>query len=144
MKMLLVDDDRFSGEFLAYLLKDYGTRIVVGGGEKAIELFRAALESGEPFDLVCLDMMMPRISGLEVLTHLRELEAALGPTADLVFRSKVIMTTCVNTPREVVESFKRGCDAYVTKPYDCDQLYYELKVLGLDAREGEEEAPARE
>ena len=59
MKILLAEDDFVTRKFMASFLSKYGECDVTVDGMEAVDAFMLALEEGEPYDLVCLDIMMP-------------------------------------------------------------------------------------
>ena len=60
MKILIVDDDFTSRKILLKYLAEYGQCDVAVDGEEAVEVFKLALNEWEAYDLVCLDIMMPK------------------------------------------------------------------------------------
>lgn len=129
MKILLAEDDFASRKFMDKQLSQYGECDVMVDGEEAVDAFMMALEDGEPYDLACLDVMMPVMDGYQVLKAIRGIEAQKGiPKKNCV---KVVMTTALNDERNVKLAFELGCEAYVGKPIDVEQFEKVLKKLGL-------------
>ena len=129
MKTLLAEDDFASGKFMDKYLSQYGECDVTVDGEEAVDAYMMALEDGEPYDLVCLDVMMPVLDGYQVLKAIRDIEAERGITKDQ--RVKIIMTTALNEERNVKKAFELGCEAYSGKPIDVDRFEQVLRKLGL-------------
>ena len=129
MKTLIVEDDATSSIILQKLLSRYGEASIAMDGEKAVESFQSGLDSGEPFDLICLDIMMPKMDGHEVLTRIREMERGKGING--LDRVKIVMTTALEDPENVMAAFKEECDTYLTKPIFSDVLLEKLRDLGL-------------
>ena len=129
MKILAVEDDPVSQKVIYKYLTSVGECTLADNGKVAVDLFRAALKNGSPFDLVCLDIMMPEMSGQHVLLAIRDFEKEMGisPSAG----AKIIMTTGLDDAENVVGAFKNGCEGYITKPIDKAQLMSEIKKLGL-------------
>ena len=73
-KQLLAEDDFTSRLLLQEILKLYGTPHIAVNGREAVEAVRAALKTHEPYDLICLDIMMPEMNGLQVLSEIRLME----------------------------------------------------------------------
>lgn len=110
-------------------LSQYGECDVTVDGEEAVDAFMMALEDGEPYDLVCLDVMMPVLDGYQVLKAIRDIEAERDtPKED---RVKIIMTTALNEERNVKKAFELGCEAYSGKPIDVDRFEEVLRRLNL-------------
>lgn len=106
VRLLIVDDIRENREILRRRFERQGFHATeAGGGIEAL----AAIER-EAFDLVLLDMMMPDLSGLEVLTRVRaKFSAGALP---------VIMVTANSQSEGVVDALSRGANDYITKPVD--------------------------
>jgi PAS domain S-box-containing protein len=104
--LLVVDDDELNRDMLSRRLRRAGYDVVaVDGGQAALDTIAAT-----PIDLVLLDIMMPGMSGLEVLGHLRGAPATA--------RLPVILVTAKAASEHVVEGLEQGADDYVTKPID--------------------------
>ena len=91
MKILIAEDDRISRSFLQKFMANYGEVEVAVDGMDAIDLYMDAIKDKEPFDLLCLDIMMPKVDGLKVLKVIRQLETQNKQAADS--RLKIIMMT---------------------------------------------------
>src|SRR5690242_10514905 len=91
LKTLIVEDDFSSRLILQTFLSHYGECHIAVNGREAVEAFRSALESGQAYGLVCMDIMMPEMDGREAVKQVRALEQAYGipSTSDV----KIIMTT---------------------------------------------------
>lgn len=105
-RLLIVDDVRENREILRRRFERHGFEAAeAGGGVEAL-----ALLERQSFDLVLLDMMMPDLSGLDVLTRIR---ATHSPGA-----LPVIMVTARSQSEDVVEALQCGANDYITKPVD--------------------------
>ena len=124
MKILIVDDYEVGCFLLEKQLSDYGTLVTVNNGSKAIEVFKDALDEGERFDLICLDYVMPEINGMKVLKTIRQIESEYQITRDEGVR--IIMVSAVGYEEEVVKAYENGCDAYIIRPYQKEQLTAEI------------------
>lgn len=112
MRALIVDDVEMNRDMLALFLEDRATIVMAESGEEAVRVAEEALRSGSGFDLICMDIGLPGISGLEALKSIRELEAAHGDA-----RSKVFMVTASSSPDDMIDALLvGGCDDYLTKP----------------------------
>lgn len=78
MRFLVADDDVSSGRLFRIYLEDMGEVVLAEDGQEALRLFEEALDLGNPFDGVVLDMLMPRADGAEVLEGIRSLESSRG------------------------------------------------------------------
>ncbi|KUG28284.1 response regulator [hydrocarbon metagenome] len=132
MKILVVEDDATSRGVLQSILSEFGQCDLAADGEEGLAVFKRAFTEGEPYDLVCLDILLPRMDGQEVLRGIRRLESEAegGKGAE----AKVVMITALSDPKNVVEAFYRGgATAYVPKPIDRDHLFQVLGKLGVGA-----------
>ncbi len=129
MKTLIVEDDFTSRLLLQELLKNFGLSQIAVNGKEAVEAFRIALAAGEPYDLICLDIMMPEMDGKEALRLIRLQEEQQGILSSNGV--KIVMTTALGDMRNVADAYRNLCDAYITKPIDKEKLYRELQALEL-------------
>lgn len=129
MKALVVEDDFISRALLQKLLAKHGACDVAINGNEALAAFNLAAQSKVPYDLICLDIMMPGIDGLDTLKQIRLLEeqAGIGGLAGV----KVLMTTALTDKRSVLNAFKEGCEAYLPKPIEEPKLLAQIRALGL-------------
>jgi two-component system, chemotaxis family, chemotaxis protein CheY len=129
MKALIVDDDFTSHLLVQKLLAPYGEAHIAVNGRGAVSAFRKALEAGQPYDLVCLDIMMPEKEGHEALKEMRALEESRAIVSTQ--GAKIIMTTALGDIKNVTSSYDALCDGYLVKPIDKAKLIAlldELKV----------------
>lgn len=129
MKILIVEDEFGSRKLLQKFLSPYGTCDLAVDGEEAVEAFELALKEKEPYDLVCLDIMLPKKDGQRVLKEIRNMESDAGIQG--LAGVKVIMTTALNDPNNIIEAFSSQCEAYIPKPISKEKLLKEMKDLGL-------------
>lgn len=129
MKTLIVEDDFTSRVVLHGLLAPYGECHIAVNGNEAVEAYADALTTGQPYDLICLDIMMPEMDGQAALKHLRAAEEKMGVLSHR--GAKIIMTTALDDVRNIVDAFYGLCDGYLTKPIDGPQLFQLLDKLKL-------------
>ena len=130
MKSLIAEDDYISGVLLHKLLQGYGSAQVARNGKHAVEAVRAALETDEPFDLICLDIMMPEMDGQEALKEIRLIEEKKGIAGPN--RVKIVMTTAIADKTNVIKASQHHCDCYLLKPLKKAKLLQELRNLRLN------------
>jgi two-component system, chemotaxis family, chemotaxis protein CheY len=130
LRVLIVEDDFVSRRILHNILSAHGECDIAADGKEAVQAFRLALDEDAPYDLICMDIMMPRMNGQEALLLIRQIEADLGvEDAEAV---KVIMTTAVDDKKHVTEAFYQGgVSSYFVKPINKAKFLGELKILGL-------------
>jgi two-component system chemotaxis response regulator CheY len=133
MRVLIVEDDFVGSRLMKKFLEAECFCHLAFDGREAIEAFEAALKEEKPYDLLCLDIMMPEVSGIDVLKTVRRLEEKCGIPPEKGV--KVIMTTAMNDADVIVESFNARCDGYVVKPIRKEMLFEEIENLGLLTRD---------
>ena len=131
MKTLIVEDDFTSRLLLQTVLARYGECHIAVNGKEAVAAFRIATSNGSPYNLICMDVMMPEMNGQDAVKQVRALEELHGVIS--THGAKIIMTTAVNDVPSVLLSFKDLCDAYLFKPIDIAKLLHEIKTFGLVA-----------
>lgn len=128
-KILIAEDDMVSRKFLSKVLSEYGECDIVVDGLEAVEAFMMSSKENEPYDLICLDIMMPKVDGIKVLKVIRDLETQNNISEEK--RSKIIMTTALGETEIVKQAMEYECDAYASKPINIDKLVQVMKKLGL-------------
>ncbi len=126
MKTLIVEDDPTSGLILKELLAQHGPVDLAVDGEEGLRRFISARPL---YDLICIDIMMPGMTGLALLEHIRRKEAEAGIL--LGHGVKVIMTTALSDSYHVTHAFNEQCEAYLVKPIDHEKLTLYLQRFGL-------------
>ena len=129
MKILIAEDDLASRRFLSKFLTQYGEVDQVVDGLEALDAYLMAYKEKTPYDLICLDIMMPKVDGVKVLKAIRDFETKQGVVSDQ--RVKVIMTTALAETDYVNQAFEIGCEAYAAKPIDTNKMLEVIKKLGL-------------
>ncbi len=131
MKTLIVDDNFVARRFLKDALISFGDCDVVTNGNEAVQAFRLAWEDHEPYDLICMDIMMPEMDGHEALQKIRTIEETMG-IALTSKEVKVIMISALDDPKNVVGAYaKGGATEYAVKPIGKDTLVEKIKAMGL-------------
>ena len=129
MKILLAEDDFVTRKFMTGFLSKYGECDVTVDGMEAVDAFMMALEDEEPYDLVCLDIMMPVMDGYQALMGIRNLEKERNVPPEK--QVKVIMATALNDEKNVKMAFELGCTVYSRKPIDQEKFEQVLKKFEL-------------
>lgn len=129
MKSLIVEDDFTSRLLMQKFLAPYGESHVAVNGNEAIEAFTQAINSDEPYQLICLDIMMPEMDGHATLKEIRAFEENKGiMVGDGV---KIIMTTALGDMDNKLTAVKEFCDAYLVKPIDRSKVLELIDSFGL-------------
>jgi len=130
LKILIVEDDFMVRQVLRDILEEYGVVDIVVNGEEAIQAFRVAWRKDEPYDLLCMDIMMPIMDGNQALIKIREVESSIGITGSS--EVKVIMISALDDVKTVVKSYaKGGATSYIVKPIEKERLIGEMRAIGL-------------
>ncbi len=120
MKILVVEDDPMLRDGLVDLLAGAGHDVdAVADGATG-----ASQGRDEPYDLVLLDLMLPKLDGIEVCRRLRTARPALP----------ILMLTARGAEEEKVKGLKAGADDYVTKPFGVRELLARIEALERRAR----------
>lgn len=129
MKALIVEDDFLSRLSLQKTLSPYGEVHVAINGKEAVEAFEMALTDSDPYNLVCLDIMMPEMDGHTALEAIRKLEAEAGIHG--LDGAKVIMISALSDKKDIMKAFKSQCEAYVVKPFVDSDIVKHLRTFGF-------------
>ncbi len=123
-RILIVDDELVNTVLLERILTAAGYHDVTRTNEpeEAIEAFHRAFDEGRPFDLLCTDLHMPRIGGLEVIDQV----VRRIPDDDFF---PILVLTADATPEAEQEALTRGAKDFLTKPFRKDQI--RLRVTNL-------------
>lgn len=127
MRFLVVDDDQICRRVIQLFLKPYGESVCVSDGQKALEAHQAALQEGKPFDVVYLDMIMPGLTGLDVVAAIRKHEAQHGLTDQV----PVLMLTGETDVSHINMAKSYGVVEYLLKPIQEERVVQGLERLDL-------------
>lgn len=129
MRILVVDDDAISKFVLLEYLASVGECDGASDGREALGLFKKALAGKRPYQLVCLDVMMPDMDGQAALSGMRQAESENGIATGS--GAKIIMITALFDGQNVVKAVEGKCDAYLVKPIEKAALFKELEKFWL-------------
>ena len=116
MRALVVDDDLTTRIVLQEILSRYCEVHSCVDGTEAVQACTRALEHHDPYDLICLDLHMPAMNGLDALKLIRQEEERHGRPRPR--GAKVIVTTATDDAGTINTAFRELCDAYIVKPID--------------------------
>jgi two-component system chemotaxis response regulator CheY len=129
MKTLIVEDDFTSRLILQQIFSPYGECHMAMNGKEAIDAFIIATKEGAPYDLICLDLMMPEMNGRDALKRIRKLENEFGiKESDEV---KILMLSMMKDSQRVDDICREGATAYMVKPIVKEVLLKHLTDFGL-------------
>ena len=129
MKILVAEDDMASGKFMMKLLAKYGEVVLARDGIAAVDEFVNAVNTNERFDLICMDVMMPKIDGYKALASIRDAERKLGLARDK--RVKVVMVSALDEGFDANYA-SDDYEEYMCKPIDImkfDNLIRKLEII---------------
>ena len=129
MKILIAEDDIANRKFLSKLLQKFGDVTVTQDGFQAVKKYMEALDERDPYQLVCLDVMMPKIDGYKALDAIRELEGKYALTTSE--RAKIIMISALDEGGFDEELAGNKYDCYMSKPIDILEFEMNVKRMGL-------------
>lgn len=130
MRFLVVEDDFVSRMVLQKMLAHFGNCDIAVNGKEAIQAFSLSLAEDDPYDLICLDVMMPEMDGKEALKLIRQKEKELNTSPKN--EVKVVMTTAIDSAKEVIDAYyKGGCSSYLVKPISKVKIIEVLKELRI-------------
>ena len=130
MKSLVVDDEVVSRKKMIKILGKYGECEEAENGAEAIEKFSVNTVDGtDSFDVITLDISMPDISGLDVLTRIRKIETDKSIPKEK--QVKILMVTGKSEKETVRLSIEGGCNDYIIKPFNNQSMQIKLERVGL-------------
>ncbi len=129
MRILIVEDDFTSRMFMRKFLSKHGECDVAVDGIEAIDAYISSLNEGHPYNLICLDIMMPRLDGISALKSIREIEKKKIITIDK--RVKIIITTSMKENEIDMSGFDSEFETVAYKPIKADKFAGVMKNLGL-------------
>ena len=129
MRILLAEDDHDLGFAMKQGLQNYGHVIDwVQDGEQALKTLFPPYQNhqvSEIFDIILLDIGLPKLSGLQVLHAIRK-KNMIAP---------VLIVTAKDTPTDQVIGLDKGADSYLTKPFDLDVVCATIRALQRRSKE---------
>ncbi|MBD3179509.1 MAG: response regulator [Candidatus Latescibacteria bacterium] len=129
LRILIIEDEENARKVTAKYLCEYGSCDTAENGEEGMELFIRAREEGNPYHVIFLDILMPKMSGRRVLDRIREIEDRDNLRDSE--RARIIMTSSLSDPRSISRAFKSRCEGYLVKPFGRKDLEEQLQSLGL-------------
>lgn len=130
MKTLVVDDELTTRLMLKKILSPYGSCDTISNGKEALEAFWMAIKENDPYDLICLDILMPELNGKTVLKKIREIEAKARIPKNKI--ASIFMVTSLNDSKTIMDTIvKYKCDSYILKPISKPKVISKLKQFEL-------------
>jgi len=130
MKCLIVDDDELGRELIAEYLRGQASLDMAVNGREAVDKYVAARDSGTPYDLIILDIVMPEMNGHEAAKTIRLIEQEKDTKTEQ--RVNIIVLSSLNTPKDIIETYVSAqSSAHLIKPVTREKLLLTLNKLGL-------------
>ena len=121
-KLLVADDNIPNCELLEAVLAEQGHEVAFAhDGAETLEVATAAADAGRPFDLVLLDIMMPKLSGYEVCQRMK--------ADDALKATPVLMVTALHETGDIEKAVDAGCDDFLSKPINGVELKTRVRSL---------------
>jgi len=121
LRILLAEDDEDTRHLIAFELRDAGANVVeTENGRQALDSFRRSFDSGPHFDLIVSDFKMPKLSGLKLLSAVRE-------SCDVF---PFVLMTAYHDGDVQGEARRLGASAILRKPFDFTELRNLIRRLG--------------
>jgi PAS domain S-box-containing protein len=131
-RILVAEDNPVNRQLILNMLRKLGhTAVAVENGEQAVQRWR-----DEPFDLVLMDVQMPRTDGWEATRRIRAIERARGT------RTPIVALTAHSFPEDRRKCLAMGMDGFLSKPYRLEELAAAIEQASSTAQPAEEAAPA--
>jgi two-component system chemotaxis response regulator CheY len=132
MRTLVVEPSPVNRAFLLGVMEDQGPCVAAATAGDGLRLFLEALERGEPFDVVFLDVQLPDMNGLQVLETMRAEESRREvPPLRAV---KALITSASSDEHAAARAFFQGqAISYLTRPLTVGKIFNELERFGLAA-----------
>ncbi len=133
LKILIVEDDFTSRQILNGFLSKYGECHQAKDGLEAIDAFSLSHESSppQPYDLICMDINMPKMDGIRATKLMREIERGKG-IEGTEYESAIIIASAVDDPATIIKAcYECGANYYFIKPLDFNHMTRQMQKLSL-------------
>jgi HD-like signal output (HDOD) protein/DNA-binding NarL/FixJ family response regulator len=132
MRILIIDDEMVSRTKLELIMEYFGDCEALDSGDDALAVFYEAHQENDPFDLIMLDINLPGMDGIQLLSAIRQAEKELD--IEQSRQAKILMTSSYRDKKRIIASVQSGCDDYIGKPFNLELIRYRLDKLGIKER----------
>jgi len=130
MRILITDDEMTSRKILQKLLQPLGACQLAADGTEALKLFIQAHTQGAAYDLITLDLHMEDLGGMTTLNAIRRYEEQMGIRGEK--SAKILVVTVSDVHSSILGAFRAGCEGYIVKPVDPQNLRQALKIMDIN------------
>ncbi len=129
MRSLIADDSPGFRSLLQLILAPFGHCGLAEDGEECVRLFEDAHKRNEPYDLVCLDLNMPKLNGIDTLKVIRNTERSWNIPDER--KVNILMITSSTAREHIIEAHALNCQGYILKPFKKSKVVEKLGQLNL-------------
>ncbi|NMC62018.1 MAG: response regulator [SAR324 cluster bacterium] len=129
MKILIAEDEPTTLLLMRSMMSSFGDCAGFETGKATLKAFEDAWEAGEPYDVICLDIMLPDMSGHDVLKAIRAFESRYSLEDDE--KAKIIMTTALHDEENFLQAHEEGSEWFLSKPISKNQVKALFEEFGL-------------
>lgn len=127
LRVLIAEDDSNSLLILKRFIDPLAECDTAVDGKEAMDKYLTSLDEERPYDIIFLDIMMPRMNGIEVMEQIRDRELESGVLgADAV---NIVMTTAVDDEQKIFDAHVTGCFNYLIKPLSKKSVIEQIKFI---------------
>jgi two-component system chemotaxis response regulator CheY len=129
-RFLVVDDEDMGRLMLQDFLSEFANCDVAANGKEGLLLFEKALAEGNPYRLLCVDVIMPEMNGLALVRRIRDIEKSHPVFTD--FHTSVFVISASDSAWDKADFLLDNlCDDYIVKPFSRSDLMAKLYALKL-------------
>jgi len=123
LRILAVENNALIQKALYNILKSYGSCDIASDGVEGLEKVKKSVVENNFYDLICLDIELPKLGGIQLLQKIRYMENYVN----LEKKSVIIMITAIGDKKYVKQCHELGCNSYLMKPVSKDNLALVMK-----------------
>ncbi|MBV5341717.1 MAG: response regulator [Deltaproteobacteria bacterium] len=116
-RYLVVEDEEINRTVLSSFLSNYAPCDTAENGKEGLSLFKNAHSEGNPYSLICVDLIMPEMNGLALIKEIRSLEKSNSAFSE--YRTRIFVISACDSPWDKADLILDNlCDDYIVKPFD--------------------------
>ncbi|HOM28501.1 MAG TPA: response regulator [Deltaproteobacteria bacterium] len=129
MRILIVEDEQTNRMILDRILTSYGEVTLCEDGQEALDAFTKAHSDGYPYDLVCMDFMLPNMDGRDTVARIRDMESSMGIA--MPNKVKILMITGLSSLESEYGDISSLSDAVLQKPFKKSEVEEIVERMGF-------------